>query len=115
MMKAENVSVRIGRKQILRDVDFLAEAQVQERITALIQALEALKRECSQGQLLNEGAAVALIGAPNAGKSSLLNVLAGEEAAGDAVNGIAGRIRRGSGRHVANVRLVGSGPPKRPI
>jgi tRNA modification GTPase len=63
------------------DVDFLQEAQVHERVAVLIDALEGLKRECAQGQLLNEGASVALIGAPNAGKSSLLNVLAGEEAA----------------------------------
>ena len=63
------------------DVDFLEEAQVNQRISVLQASLAELKRQCSQGQLLNEGASVALIGAPNAGKSSLLNVLAGEEAA----------------------------------
>ena len=63
------------------DVDFLQQAQVTERIGELLAALRQLKQECNQGQLLNEGASVALIGAPNAGKSSLLNVLSGEDAA----------------------------------
>jgi len=63
------------------DVDFLEDAQVQSRVLALVDALATLKRQSQQGKILNEGAAVALMGAPNAGKSSLLNVLAGEEAA----------------------------------
>lgn len=63
------------------DVDFLEEAQVEQRVQALLDALALLKHQSRQGKILNDGAAVALIGAPNAGKSSLLNVLAGEEAA----------------------------------
>jgi len=63
------------------DVDFLEEAAVGERIAALVQALQVLRQDSTQGRLLNEGAAVALLGPPNAGKSSLLNALAGEEAA----------------------------------
>lgn len=63
------------------DVEVLEDAQVEQRVQALVQALSSLKRQSAQGRLLNEGASVALIGAPNAGKSSLLNVLAEEEAA----------------------------------
>ncbi len=63
------------------DVEVLEDAQVEQRVQALVQALSSLKRQSYQGRLLNEGASVALIGAPNAGKSSLLNVLAEEEAA----------------------------------
>ncbi len=63
------------------DVDFLEQVQVQQRVDALVELLAALKQQSQQGKILNEGASVALLGAPNAGKSSLLNVLAGEEAA----------------------------------
>lgn len=63
------------------DVDFLQDNQVSEKIDALVKRLEALLRSSEQGQLLNEGLAVAIIGEPNAGKSSLLNILSGEDAA----------------------------------
>jgi len=63
------------------DVDALQDAQVDAAVGALVLSLSELKVDCEQGQLVNEGATVALLGAPNAGKSSLLNTLSGEDAA----------------------------------
>ncbi|MFW6092372.1 MAG: tRNA uridine-5-carboxymethylaminomethyl(34) synthesis GTPase MnmE [Pseudomonadota bacterium] len=63
------------------DADFLAEGQVPERLAAVRERLAALTGETRQGMLLSEGVAVALVGAPNVGKSSLLNRLAGQDRA----------------------------------
>ncbi|MCR9261655.1 MAG: tRNA uridine-5-carboxymethylaminomethyl(34) synthesis GTPase MnmE [Pseudomonadaceae bacterium] len=63
------------------DVEFLQTGQVASRLQQGIDQLQQLRSDSVQGQLLNEGASVALLGVPNAGKSSLLNVLSGEEAA----------------------------------
>ncbi len=63
------------------EVEHLQDAQVGARIEHQIAQLRELLTNSTQGRLVNEGAAVALLGAPNVGKSSLLNRLAGEEAA----------------------------------
>ena len=63
------------------EVEFLAEGRVGEQIEALISAVQALTQQGRQGTLLTQGISIAIIGAPNAGKSSLLNRLSGEEAA----------------------------------
>lgn len=63
------------------DVEFLKDAQVTEKVSAFESQLRELRSNSEQGRLLNEGLSVAIIGEPNAGKSSLLNVLTGEEAA----------------------------------
>ncbi len=51
------------------------------RLTALSESLRQLLLASAQGSLLREGARVVLAGQPNAGKSSLLNRLAGQELA----------------------------------
>jgi len=57
-----------------------------------------------RGERLREGVLVAIVGAPNAGKSSLLNALAGREAA-------IVSARAGTTRDVVEVRLVLAGVP----
>ena len=63
------------------DVDLLAEGQIAERIDQIIDALIRLEADCAQGVILRDGIKLALIGAPNVGKSSLLNRLTGESRA----------------------------------
>lgn len=63
------------------DIDFIAESDVVEQLNALVTALDTLISEARQGQVLRDGVTVALIGEPNAGKSSLLNALAGRDSA----------------------------------
>ncbi len=62
-----------------------------KKIKELLQEIERLLKESEQGKILREGIRTAIIGKPNAGKSSLLNALLGEERA--IVTEIAGTTR----------------------
>lgn len=73
------------------EIDFLADATVYQQLDELKQALQEVQRSARQGQLLKEGMSVVIVGRPNVGKSSLLNRLAGHEAA--IVTEIAGTTR----------------------
>jgi len=63
------------------EIDFLTDGVVENRIIRLLHSLEKILKTARQGRLLRDGMAVVLVGKPNAGKSSLLNALAGHEAA----------------------------------
>lgn len=63
------------------EVDFLADTVLHERIASAIDLCEQITAKAQQGALLREGMTVVIAGRPNAGKSSLLNCLAGYDAA----------------------------------
>jgi tRNA modification GTPase len=63
------------------EVDFLADAELAERLQGVRDHFAGVLQSAQQGRLLREGMTVVIAGRPNAGKSSLLNRLAGYEAA----------------------------------
>jgi tRNA modification GTPase len=73
------------------DIDFIEQADARGQLHALQQRLAEISQRATQGALLREGMQVVIAGQPNAGKSSLLNALAGAELA--IVTPIAGTTR----------------------
>jgi tRNA modification GTPase len=63
------------------DIDFITDGDVAGRIAALIERTESLLGRARSGRLLNDGLRVAIVGKPNAGKSSLFNALVRRDAA----------------------------------
>jgi tRNA modification GTPase len=73
------------------EINFLADKQQQQKMQQLHQSIKALLSQAQQGELLNKGVMIGIVGQPNVGKSSLLNLFTRNETA--IVSDIAGTTR----------------------
>lgn len=73
------------------EIDFLSDGHIQNQLTQIAVSLDHLLKQAHQGALIRQGMSVVILGQPNAGKSSLLNALSGQETA--IVTDIAGTTR----------------------
>ena len=73
------------------EIDFLKDSKVISDLDNLFIRLNKIIREANQGAILRDGMTVVIAGRPNAGKSSLMNILAEKDAA--IVTDIAGTTR----------------------
>jgi len=63
------------------EIDFLSDHRIKNQHNKIQKNLKRILSQAQQGAILREGLHVVIVGLPNAGKSSLLNSLAGRESA----------------------------------
>ncbi len=63
------------------EIDFLADSHITEKLDAIARQIDALQKRARTGTLLRDGMTLVIAGLPNAGKSSLMNALTGEDSA----------------------------------
>ena len=84
-IQEELIALRVWLEAALdfseEDIDFLAEPALQQRTVNLINDFDTLLARAEQGQRLRDGLTIVIAGVTNAGKSSLLNALAGVDTA----------------------------------
>lgn len=73
------------------EIDFLSDNKLEQRLQECDEAFATLIEQTRQGRVLRDGYRLVIVGKPNAGKSSLMNLLSGQEAA--IVTEIAGTTR----------------------
>ena len=73
------------------ELDFLSDNKLLKHLDICERSFHKVQGSIQQGQILNDGLKIAIIGLPNAGKSSLLNLISGQETS--IVTNIAGTTR----------------------
>lgn len=80
------------------EIDFLGDGKIATMLANAQQDLDAIRASASQGVMLREGLSVVIAGRPNAGKSTLINCLAGRDIA--IVTEVAGTTRDVMREHI---------------
>lgn len=80
------------------EIDFLSDGKVAGKLETILQSLHNIRSSASQGVIMREGLSVVIAGRPNAGKSTLINCLAGRDVA--IVTDIAGTTRDVMREHI---------------
>lgn len=73
------------------EIDFISDGNVLQKLEDLFAELKAILAKATQGAMVREGLQIVIIGKPNAGKSTIINQLSGQETA--IVTSIAGTTR----------------------
>lgn len=100
LLARQEAFIEFEEEDLPSDLD----AQVEADAAVLHGEMAAMLAEGDRGEKLREGLTIAILGAPNSGKSSLLNALAGREAA-------IVSARAGTTRDVVEVRMILAGVP----
>ncbi len=80
------------------EIDFLHDGKVAAMLADILASLTSIRNNASQGAIIREGLSIVIVGRPNAGKSTLINCLAGRDVA--IVTDVAGTTRDVMREHI---------------